>query len=44
MALVSVKYVKWYFESGSMLSVNSSYIQQLQKKMDGAKFVGKSVK
>ncbi len=44
MALVSVKYVKCHFESGSMLSVNSSYIQQLQKKLDGAKFVGKSVK
>ncbi len=31
MALVTVKYVKWHFESGSMLFVNSSYIQQLQK-------------
>jgi hypothetical protein len=31
MALVSVKYVKWQFESGSMLFVNSLYIQQLQK-------------
>jgi hypothetical protein len=31
MALVSVRHVKWHFESGSMLFVNSSYIQQLQK-------------
>jgi hypothetical protein len=31
MALVGVKYVKWHFKSGSMLFVNSSYIQQLSK-------------
>jgi hypothetical protein len=31
MALVTVKYVKWHFETGSMLFVNSSYMQQLQK-------------
>jgi hypothetical protein len=31
MALVGVKYVKWHFESGSMLFVNSSYIQQLSE-------------
>jgi len=30
MALLSVKYVKRHFESGSMLFANSSYIQQLQ--------------
>jgi hypothetical protein len=31
MALLSMKYVKWHFESGSMLFVDSSYLQQLQK-------------
>jgi len=31
MALLGVKYVKWHFESGSMLFVNSSYMQQLSE-------------